>query len=140
MEIPKFRLRTTITFELNEVKNYFNLKYNVSPALGLNTHIKGADIILLEEKEKRVIVEFHCSIKSLPDNEAGMDISSKNVALSFCKNFKTELISLHTKSTIPASDGALTSELFDLFKSSKFRKAWHFLNHPKDREKFLKSS
>lgn len=132
--IPKYKIGTSIAVDKQKVLDYF-YKYIDHKKENENTETyvcKDSSILILQQgkEENKVFVKFHCTI-AVNDQEESMTFPGKSWFLDFCKETGCNIQNLTTKVIIPASDGAITS---DMFSSEAFRIAKHSASHPKNKK------
>ncbi len=133
--IPKYKIGTSIPVNKQKVLDYFSIYIdhkNENEKTETYTCTDNSLLILLQSKEEnKVFVKFYCNI-GVNTQDNSMNFPGKTWFLVFCQENGSGIQNLNTKVIMPASDGAIMS---DLFSSEAFRIAKHFASQPKDKPK-----
>lgn len=133
--IPKYKIGTSIAVDKEKVLDYFSIYIdhkNENEELETYTCRDNSLLILQKSKEEnKVFVKFHCNIE-VNTQQKSISFPGKSWFLVFCNEIGCGIQNLNTKVIMPASDGAIMS---DMFSSEAFRIAKHFASHPKDKPK-----
>lgn len=125
VDIPKYKLCTANSVNKFEALTYFTgfiyeeTLYKNKPAYRCTEN----SLLILHPSgiENLIFLEMHCSIIGKPGT-GRVDFKSAMKFMKFCVCQKTEMKIPRNKSILPASQGALMS---DLFNSKSFKKAMH---------------
>lgn len=133
--IPKYKIGTSIAVDKQKVLDYFYIYIdhkNENEELETYTCKDNSLLIIQQSKEEnKVFAKFHCNIE-VNVQEKSTSFPRKSWFLVFCREIGCEIQNLSTKVIMPASDGAIMS---DMFSSEAYRIAKHYASHPKDKPK-----
>ncbi|GAA4272518.1 hypothetical protein U6A24_09780 [Aquimarina gracilis] len=128
----KHKLGTTIAIDKREVLDYFSVYINNQMEDSKNESYlcKDYSFLILQQSaiKGKVFVKFHLNFL-IDASQKTMSFEGKNWFIRFCKTYNSEIQNLRTGVVMPASDGAIMS---DIFTSEAFRRAKHRSQHPKD--------
>ncbi len=131
--IPKFKIGTSIAVDKQKVLDYFYIYIDhKNEDKDIETYTCKDDSLLIlqqSKEENKVFVKFHCNIK-VNAQEQAMGFPGQSWFLDFCKEIGCEIQNLRTKIIMPASDGAILS---DLLSSEGFRIAKQEAGRAKDK-------
>lgn len=130
--IPKYKIGTSIAVDKQRVLDYFHdyIDHKNEKEAHETYICKDDSLLVLQKSDQtgRVFVKFHCNIQ-VNARDKSVGFTGKSWFLMFCEEIGCEIQNLNTKVIMPASDGAIMS---DLFSSEAFRKVSHAADHPKD--------
>lgn len=130
--IPKYKIGTSIAVDKQKVLDYFRMyiDHKNEHENGETYTCKDNSLLILQQSNEanNVFVKFHCAIE-VNTQEKSTSFPGQSWFLAFCKEIGCDIQNVTTKVIMPASEGALLS---DLFSSEAFRIANHCASHPKD--------